>query len=281
MKPITKTAPSKINLYLKVTGKRDDGYHTITTVFLPLYEVYDLITLSGSSELSISCDSPGIPCDEKNLCWQAAGKYAENAGIDPSWHIDIKKKIPIAAGMGGGSSDAASILTLLQNEYNALTNDKLHEIAVNIGADVPFFLAPALSLATGIGDDITAIEADIKLPLLLVAPQFPVYAKWAYSNMIDSEAKNEKTLINNIHSGNIDGISENIHNDLAPAIFNKFPLLTILRDKIYQHDALKVEISGSGPTLFAVFENNALLKNAYANLASELDKSIEIIPVFA
>jgi len=212
---------SKINLFLKITGKRTDGYHEIESVFLPLQNPADNVRLAPgeNGKLELSASDPELPCDSRNLCWKAATGYAKSANLTPSWHIYVEKNIPVAAGMGGGSSNAASVLKLLQQEYQALSEEELFEIALNIGADVPFFLTPRPSLGKGIGELLTPISVAEKMPLLVVSPLFPVSTPWAYNNYYQKQNSNTKditTMVRALETGNWRQGADNLYNDLAP-----------------------------------------------------------------
>ena len=149
---------SKVYLSLAVTARRPDGYHDLDSLFYPFRDPSDEITLEDAPEangVSIRCDAPGVPLEpEKNLCGKAVFAYCKAAGIPlPGLVIHLKKNIPVAAGMGGGSADGATVLRLLQEKYGALTEAQLEAAAFSLGADVPFFLTPRPSYVTGAGDE--------------------------------------------------------------------------------------------------------------------------------
>ena len=254
--------PSKINLFLKVTGRRDDGYHNLETIFIPLSNIFDTIKLvvTKREEIKITSSSQDIPCNKSNLCYKAAEQYSLKAGIVPRWEIGIDKQIPVTAGMGGGSSDAAAVLLLLQNFYdNPVEEKELVSIAAKIGADVPFFLNSVPSAGYGIGDILRPIEVNCDFYILICAPQFPVTAAWAYKNMAKpGVCKNFNTdeLISSLKSGDINTVLKFAKNDLAQALYNKFPVLSILRDDLLGLGAQAAEITGSGPTIFGVCRDN-------------------------
>lgn len=271
------TACGKINLRLKVTARRADGYHELDTIFYPLDFPADKIALydSGTSGVTFDCEAfPDLPA-ENNLAVRAALRYAERAGITPNWHITLDKKLPIAAGVGGGSSDAAAVLRSLNEVYNKISEDELAEIAVKLGADVPFFLKKRPMRATGIGEKLVDFELPGNMPeILLIYPGFPVSAKWAYQHL---EAE---------HIGQDAGATPAdyrrafaepdkadweylVRNDLAFALWKKFPLCTLLKNFILARDAWTVQISGSGSSLFALFPD----KESAAKCASELRES--------
>ena len=164
----------------------------------------------------------------------------------------------IPAGMGGGSSNAAAVLRLLNRHYGKLSSEELADLALTLGADVPFFLHGRAAIATGIGEVFHYPAGKLYAPpLLVVNPQFPVSAKWAYMNL-DPEQIGEdssgklKRLINALRRNDPKGVADNLHNDLAAALYRKFPLLAILRDFLLENGALNAEITGSGPSIFAV-----------------------------
>ncbi len=252
--------PSKINLFLKVTGRCENSYHSINTLFMPLANPADEINIDfeRATGISIICDTPEIPCDEHNLCHKAASKYAKFCGITPNWEITIVKNIPVAAGMGGGSSDAAAVLRILNERYNKLDKNELAAIALRCGADVPFFLSPRPAFAKGIGDILKYSELDFpEIPLLLINPSFPVSAAWAYKNLSPDNigevpAGYEQKLSDALQKADLKKLSRLIHNDLATACYEKFPILRILKTELLASGAAAVEITGSGPTLFAL-----------------------------
>ena len=257
--------PSKINLFLKVTGRDENSYHTLSTLFMPLSVPADEIEIDFAAKpgIGISCDAPGVPGGEHNLCCKAANKYAELYGITPSWKITVIKNIPVAAGMGGGSSDAAAVLRLLDKRYKKSTPDELNALALKCGADVPFFLSPRPALAGGIGDIFSYLDLDFpEIPLLLINPAFPISAAWAYrhlppENIGKTPTGYEQEFLRALQAADLKKLSGMIHNDLAIACYKKFPLLRILKTELLEAGAAAAEITGSGPTLFALCETFA------------------------
>ncbi len=254
---------SKINLFLKVTGRCDNSYHSIRTLFIPLATPADEIDIhfDASPGIGITCNSPEVPCDNRNLCHKAAAGYAKACGISANWEINITKNIPVAAGMGGGSSNAATVLRLLNEKYQKLNHEELSSIALNCGADVPFFLASRPALASGVGNIFEYLEIDLpEIPLLLINPGFPVSAAWSYKNLSAGnigtlKSGYEHEVLKALRESELKKLSELIINDLAIACYQKFPLLKILKEKLLESGAATAEITGSGPTLFALFES--------------------------
>jgi 4-diphosphocytidyl-2-C-methyl-D-erythritol kinase len=268
--------PSKINIFLKIKNKLPNGYHEIETIFLPLHDICDKITIDFDSSpgIHIRSSSSVIPLNSDNLCYKAAEAYAKKTGIVPAWNIDIEKNIPIAAGMGGGSSDAAAVLLLLQKQHNnILPESQLFSIALKLGADVPYFLNPVPATGKGIGERLTPISMTSGLYIVILAPQFPVSAAWAYKNYKQCSS-NKKTdaeeLLDCIKTGDWKKLGSLMHNDLAPALYNKFPVLNIFKEKLLEAGAINVEITGSGPTLYGIVDNKQkaeeivnIIKNEY------------------
>ena len=251
---------SKINLLLSITGKLPNGYHKIDTVFLPLDTPADGIDLEFCDEagIVITTSDPIVPCDERNLCWKAVKAYEQAASCEIGCSIHIEKNIPVAAGMGGGSSNAAVVLSILNDHFKALTDVELADVALSLGADVPFFLNPHLSSATGVGEKL--IPADFTyndIPLVIVAPHFPVSAAWAYKHCaVSKDSPSAEQMLNAVQSGDMREIASLVQNDLAIPLYQKFPVLTIMKQQILDAGALCAEVSGSGPTMFGICESS-------------------------
>jgi len=265
----------KINLFLRVTGRRGDGYHTLETVFLPLAVPSDTLEadLDAAPGVALEVDDRELPGGMDNLVCRAAARYAEAAGIEPRWRFVLKKSIPIAAGLGGGSADAAAVLKLLNGRFGALDIEKLKAVALALGADVPFFLDPHPASAGGVGEELELVRSASAPPLLLVNPGFPVSAKWAYREFDRRGVKaSERTLrgvVSALERGDIELLARNVRNDLGAALWRKFPVLTLIRNELAARGALAVEVSGSGPTLFAVMPDTASARRAEKEIASE------------
>lgn len=256
---------AKINLFLKITSilkiGNFKGYHEIYTLFLPLPKIADDIFIT-EGDFEISCNHPEVPTDEKNLVFKIVNIFEKESQIKVNLKINIDKKIPVAGGMAGGSSNAGTVLKFLNDHYKTnFSSQKLIEMSSKIGADIAFFLNPETTLASGIGNIFNPIPSfKFDLPILIFTFDFGISAKWAYVNI--SYQKNQekkifsKTEIIEISKTNDNlKIAEMIDNDLSPAIFQKYSILDNLKKVLYKNHALKVEISGSGPSLFAVFDN--------------------------
>ena len=278
---------SKVNLSLAVTAKRPDGYHDLDSLFYPFRDPSDEIRLDdapAASGVTIRCDAPGVPLEpEKNLCGKAVYAYCKAAGMDvPGLVIHLEKHIPVAAGMGGGSADGAAVLRLLQERFHALSQEQLESVAFSLGADVPFFLNPRPSHVTGAGEHRVPVDGlPEHLPILLAAPQFPVSAAWAYQHMdlarAIAEPPRTNDLIDALRRRDFESAAQFMRNDLEYALFVKFPLLVLLRDFMLKHGALRAMVSGSGPTILALFRDDAAAHAAHARANSEFDPAIRFI----
>ena len=245
---------AKINLFLKVLGTRADGYHELETVFLPIPELFDDVTVTPSDKpsLSISCNDHELET-EKNLCLKAARAFCSQTGLPQAFHVELVKRIPVAAGLGGGSSDAAAtILQLNGFLQKPLSHGELVKLAATVGADVPFFLNPTPSAATGIGDILSPIDLSAKLNVLVVSPGIPIPVKWAYDHCKPQPAVTLDEFRQACASSSSEEIAKLCHNDLEYAIFDKFPLIAMMRDHLLAKGALCVHVSGSGSSLFAI-----------------------------
>jgi 4-diphosphocytidyl-2-C-methyl-D-erythritol kinase len=250
----------KLNLFLKVTKRRVDGFHELETLFLPVHSPADRITVEFESSpgIRVHSDLPGLPENLNNIAGRAALAYADAAGIEPAFDIFIEKHIPVAAGMGGGSANAGTVLRLCNDHYRAIPAKELAELALTLGADVPFFLNPRLARATGVGEIFDYPQGEFQnVPLLIVNPCFPVSAKWAYQHLAaehigeDTAGRADK-IIAALRSGDAEMFAANLHNDLAFALYEKFPLLRLLKEFMCRNGALNAEVTGSGSTMFAV-----------------------------
>lgn len=269
-------APAKINLLLRITGKRQDGFHELVTLFHPIPSVSDEITVdlqgAPAGVISLSCPHPDVPENEDNLVSRTARRFAEKMEIIPSWHLVLKKNIPVAAGMGGGSSDAGTFLKFLTERFPGCPADELNILAASTGADIPFFLSPRDAAGRGIGEKLEYIDELKVPPVLVIFPNFPVSAAWAYRHLPSitppEQAEEElAALTDSLRHGEFRRAAQYCVNDLEAPLFAKFPLLRQLRTLLLEAGALCVRISGSGPSLFALFEDTEKRSAAARKLA--------------
>jgi 4-diphosphocytidyl-2-C-methyl-D-erythritol kinase len=248
-------APCKINLFLEVKNRRPDGYHNIESVMqaASLYDELDFKKADGG--ISLKCNIPGLPTDERNLVIKAARLLKKELKTDSGARITLKKRIPMGAGLGGGSSDAAATLRgLLKLWKKKISAKKLVKIASSIGADVPFFLKSGPAIVRGIGDKIISLKNVRKSYFVIIYPGFGVATKWAYKNLrfpLTNKRKINKirTLLESSRSSREWGF--HIYNRLEDAVFSKYPEIPLIKDKIrgLGHQSI---MSGSGSSVVGV-----------------------------
>lgn len=250
------SAPAKVNLSLRVLGKREDGFHAVETRMCPL-SIADELTvqrLAGEPRVELTCSDPELPTDESNLIVKAVRAFEAKAGQNYAWQMHCKKNVPSGAGLGGGSSDAAATL-LAMNQLApevALTVPELCEVAGAIGSDVPFFIHGKVCDATGRGEIVTPVEFPHALTLVLIKPPFGIPTPWAYKNWASSKE------LSGIHYQAQKMPWGTMVNDLERPVFQKFLLLPALKTWLLeQKEVLAALMSGSGSTMFAVVESEA------------------------
>ena len=269
-------SPAKVNLLLRVVGRRADGYHEIRSVF-QMISLKDTITFAGndSGMITIACDNPSVPTGGGNLIIKAAEALRLRGGVYTVAKIELKKRIPVGAGLGGGSSNAAAALIALNKLWGInLPRETLFEIGETIGADVPFFLGTSpVAWVEGTGEMVYPLTAAKKLPLLLVNPGFEISAADAYKNSRFDFAPQprDRRLIDDISSGEPERAAARMSNDLQGWALGWFEKLRELKEKMEASDPkpLKVMMSGSGPTLFAVYRDTETRDRAEAALSGE------------
>jgi 4-diphosphocytidyl-2-C-methyl-D-erythritol kinase len=251
---LTLTAPAKINLWLRILNKRPDGFHALETRMCPI-SVTDLVTVERSADnvVSLTCSDESLPTDETNLAMKALRLFEAKTNIKEGWNIHLEKHIPHGAGLGGGSSDAASVLDALnQISGSPLSLEELCELAGQLGSDVPFFLYKQTCDATGRGEIVTPVSFPWKLSLVLIKPGFGVPTPWAYQKWAASEE-----LVGVSYKPQPCEWGEMI-NDLERPVFQKFFLLPTLKNWLLeQPETLAALMSGSGSTMYAITQSPA------------------------
>lgn len=244
-------APAKINLGLLVTEKRNDGYHHIETIFYPV-KLYDVIEITEAKDFQFRTNGLKLPSDSENLCEKAYHLLRQDHDIKPV-HIELLKNIPIGAGLGGGSSDAAHVLKLL-NEINGLnlSVDTLQKYAKQLGADCPFFIASKPVFASGIGADFEDIEIDLSdYYIVIIKPNVHISTAEAYQNIMPQTPSVD--LRRAIHLP-IQEWKFHIVNDFELGIFRKHPVIENIKHNLYERGALYAAMSGSGSAVYGIFE---------------------------
>ena len=248
---MTISAPAKINLSLRVVGRREDGFHDIDTVVVKLPGLADELVISESESFSFTCDTPGVPTDDSNLVVKALHAFETAAGITCTLSISLKKTIPHGAGLGGGSSDAAMTLKALNEIYGApLGPDELHSIAASLGSDIPLFLMDGAVRCTGRGEILEPVPSPPALPIVLLKPSFPVATPDAYKRWQDSIELPGVTYA----AQSVNGIT--LVNDLERPVFQKHRFLAEMKMWLLARKEVSAAMmSGSGSTMIAVLRD--------------------------
>ncbi len=247
-------APAKINISLRVLRRRDDGFHDIESLMVPI-SIFDKLEIEkrDAGGIEFTCSEPDVPADDTNLVVRAARSFCAAFQIAPNLRVALKKEIPHGAGLGGGSSDAASTLLALDEIFatNA-PREKLHALAADIGSDVPFFLDRSAACVQGRGEIVTPIPFPHTIPLLLIKPPFGVPTPWAYRQWRDSlEVPNVRYDAQEFPWGTL-------VNDLERPVFEKFILLADIKTWLLaKPEVAGALLSGSGATVFAVLREKA------------------------
>ncbi len=261
MQTHTIRTPAKINFWLEVLGKRPDGYHELSTLMVPV-EVHDTLRVQlRSSDIRIATSCKDVPCDERNLIWKAAEAYFRATGWRTGFFVQLEKKIPVAAGLGGGSSNAAGILRFLNRiAPEPLPMGELIGIAARVGADVPFFLLQQPALATGIGEKLQPVEGFPVYPVLLLKPPIQVPTPWAYGRIKLTRSGSRIRIATLLACPR--NPARCLENDLEPAVADRHPVIEEIKRWMLRHGAVGALMSGSGPTVFGVFETWEQAKRA-------------------
>ena len=273
---LTLKAPAKINLFLKILSRRSDGYHEIESLMQKI-ELFDILQLSRQGEgISLACPGTALPEDRENLAYRAAEAFFSATGMRAGVRIVLKKNIPIAAGLGGGSSDAATVVMGLNKLLNArLDRKQLHDIVQPLGADVPFFVQDcSAALATGIGDCIQQVEPVQVNSIVLVNPGFKVSTKWVYKNFPLTSNPNPYILargrkVSKNFYATAPGLYEEIGNDLEAVTIDRYPGIGDIKKKLKKAGAITSQMSGSGPTVFGLFHSEEVAQRSFMQLSEK------------
>lgn len=267
MKSLTLKAPAKINYLLDVIRRRPDGYHDLRMVMQRVDLCDEIsITLNDTSDIKVSCGKKGVPDGPGNIAWKAARVMLDLAGSDNGVDIVIDKNIPVAAGLGGGSSDAAAVL-MGMNELLSLklSDQRLMDIGVQLGADVPFFIFKKTALAEGIGEKLTVMPPMPKAWILLVNPGVHVSTAWVYSNLRLTNRRELNRLPEFYAS--IEDLCSIFSNDLETVTIPAFPVIDYIKQNLIRLGANASMMSGSGPTVFGVFSDRLVAERACKELS--------------
>lgn len=259
-------AYAKINLALDVVGKKENGYHLLKMIMQSI-DLYDEVDVEmKESGITLECDKEFVPTDESNIAFKAAKYYFEESGINKGCHIKIKKNIPVAAGLAGGSTDGAAVLRILNKlNDNNLNEEKLYDLALKLGADVPFCIHGGTALCEGVGEIITQLDDFENHKLLLVKPPFGVSTKEVFQKYNMDRVKlhpNIDEMIIGLRNNDIEMVSMNLKNVLENVTMNKHKVLKKIKADFIDFGALGSLMSGSGPSMFGFYTDENKMEKA-------------------
>jgi 4-diphosphocytidyl-2-C-methyl-D-erythritol kinase len=273
-------SPAKINLFLRVHGKRSDGYHELLSLMccITLFDEISLQIGTGDT-INIQCSHSGVPSDATNLAHRAACLFQEKLGSSRGIDIHLTKNIPVAAGLGGGSGNAASVLLALNTAYeNPFSRVQLMEMGLALGADVPFFIFQKPAIATGIGNVLDHFEGDLPYHFLLLYPEINVSTAEIYQNLNLTLTKDEKKPTSTHLKLTRFEPAHHLMNDLETVTAKKHPEIGLLKEKLLTHGAIGALMSGSGPTVFGLFKDTDTAKSAKHALSC--DRELKGVQLF-
>lgn len=267
--------PAKINLFLEVVRRRDDGYHELRSLMCGV-GLYDRLTLQlGAPENRITCDHQEVPCDGSNLAMKAALMFNQTLAMDTGLapqkvSIHLRKCIPVGAGLGGGSSDAAAVLKAL-NQFHGEPFDSgtLNAMALRLGADVPFFIEHRPSLATGVGEQLSPFPNLDPMGVVLVFPGFGISTADIFENLNLALTKCKKKLRYPLFNCGKFDAARHLCNDLEASVSERFPVISTIKKELLKQGATGALMTGSGSTVFGLFANGEAARKAIHELKSE------------
>ena len=279
-------ALAKINLGLDVVGKRDDGYHEVRMIMQTI-QMYDVLELEKKEEpgITLTANIPYVPTDERNLVYKAARMLMDEFEVKEGLTMNLEKFIPVAAGMAGGSSDAAAAFVGVNRLFGlGLSEEELMKRAVKVGADVPYCVMRGTALAEGIGEKLTALPPMVKCPVLIAKPQISVSTKFVYENLKLNEGivhPDIDTLVSDIEAKDLPKIAADMGNILETVTIPNYPVIAQIKDLMKEQGALNAMMSGSGPTVFGLFDTEETAVRAYEKMRkSGLAKQVYLTSIY-
>ena len=268
-------AMAKINLGLDVLGKREDGYHEVRMIMQTI-RMYDILDIRKTKRpgIVLTTNLPFIPTDSRNLVYKAAEMLMEEFEIEEGLSIKLRKFIPVAAGMAGGSSDAAAAFVGVNRMFHlGLTEEQLMERAVKVGADVPYCIMRGTALSEGIGEILTELPAPPQCHLVIAKPQISVSTKAVYGKLRVNELASEEHpdidgMLECLRTKDLKGICDRLENVLETVTIKEYPIIEEVKKHLMDQGAMGALMSGSGPTIFAIFQDKKTADNALKSLRS-------------
>lgn len=267
-------AHGKINLGLDVVRRLENGYHEVRMVMQSV-ELADTVTMRRLSEdrIALRTDKPGLPCDERNLAFQAAKRIKEQFSLRGGVEITLEKRIPMAAGMAGGSADCAAVLKGMNELFGlGMSLEELQKTGVKLGADVPYCLMGGCALSEGIGEVLTALPKPPDCTLLLAKPDIDVSTKYVYENLHLDELNHHPDIdgiLQSIKSGNLEELCGKLENVLESVTGKEYPVIGEIEESMKEEGALRALMSGSGPTVFGIFRKREDAERAMKRVAAK------------
>ena len=284
-------SPCKINLLLNILGKRPDVFHELETIMQPVAYHDRLSFERAARDVTLTCSEPGLPVDGSNLVYRAATRFLEAVSVRDGVKIYLEKQIPLAAGLGGGSANAATTLLGLNELFGKpLSSETLNQLAAALGSDIPFFLQTKPALAVGRGEQVESLDEFPALRgrvFLLFHPGFGIATPWAYQNLarfpaaLNGQAGRAQKLITVLRAESLVVAGKEFYNSLEAPALDKFPILAIYQEFLLNQGAEVALMSGSGSTTFALFPSRAVAETAAEKFRDQFGKAgwLAIVPV--
>ena len=286
MNEISVKALAKINLGLDVIRRREDGYHEVCMVMqtIHLYDRLDIMK-NTSGNITMETNLSFLPTNENNLVYKAAKLLCDEFDIKDGIHVNLQKRIPVAAGMAGGSTDAAAVLYGVNKIFDlGLSTQDLMDRGVKIGADVPYCIMRGTALAEGIGEKLSPLPPMVKCPVLIAKPAINVSTKFVYENLkLDANTvhPNMQQLISDIKEKDLNKIARNMGNVLESVTIPAYPIIADIKEHMMEHGAVGAMMSGSGPTVFGLYDDENTAQAAFEAIkASGLAKQVYLTSIY-
>ena len=253
-------AYAKVNLGLDVLRRREDGYHELRMI-MQTVDLYDILTLEKTEEpgISMTCNVEGLPCDERNLVYKSAKLMFDTFELPGGIRMHLEKRIPMAVGMAGGSTDAAAVFNGMNELYElGVSKERLCELGVKIGADVPYCIVGGTALSEGIGEVLTQLPNVPDCIVLIAKPDFDVSTKYVYENLHANSLTYHPDIdaqVAAIRAGDLAGVVKVMDNVLETVTEKKYTEITTIKNVMEEHGAMRAMMSGSGPTVFGLYED--------------------------
>lgn len=286
MDTISLKALAKINLGLDVVRRREDGYHEVRMVMQTIH-LYDRLEMekTATQGIELSTNLSYLPVNENNLVYRAGKLLMDEFGITEGIKVYLNKRIPVAAGMAGGSTDAAAMLYGMNELFElGLSREQLMERGVRIGADVPYCLMRGTALAEGIGEILTPLAPMVKCPVLIAKPAISVSTSFVYQNLkldVDTKHPDIDRLIKDIRKQDLGAIAGDMGNVLESVTIPNYPVIAQIKEQMMDSGAINAMMSGSGPTVFGLFEEEETAQAAYQKMKeSGLAKQVYLTTIY-